>query len=136
RGSAKRVARNTVRRDAVRSAAENRGTTARTIGSRLLSFGAMLFAAALAVGMTVPASAVQAFFPAPDAELPTALLAQEAGLVAQSLEIDESAPATAASRDGWSVTSWAELLRQRYGTRDYSYTVGSGAIRWPFPYAV
>src|SRR5690606_31276753 len=54
RGSAKRVARNTVRRDAVRSAAENRGTTARTIGSRLLSFGAMLFAAALAVGMTVP----------------------------------------------------------------------------------
>src|SRR5690606_21966680 len=88
------------------------------------------------VGMTVPASAVQAFFPAPDAELPTALLAQETGLVAQSLEMDESAPATAASRDGWSVTSWAELLRQRYGTRDYSYTVGSGAIRWPFPYAV
>lgn len=135
RRAAKRIARNTVRRDAVRSAAEGRGTTARTIGSRLLSFGAMLFAAAIAIGTTVPASAVQAFFPTED-EMPATLLAQESGLVAQSLEVDAAADVTTAARDGWTVTSWAELLRQRYGTRDYSYTVGSGAIRWPFPYAV
>lgn len=134
RHEAKRIARNTMRRDAVRSAAEGRRSTARTIGSRLLSFGAMVFAVALAVGMTVPASAVQAFLPSADE--PQTMRAQESGLVAQSLELDPAAEVASAARDGWSVTSWAELLRQRYGTRDYSYTIGTGAIRWPFPHAV
>ena len=41
-----------------------------------------------------------------------------------------------AARDDFTVTSWAEMLRLKYGTRDYNYTVGQGSIRWPFPYAV
>lgn len=37
-------------------------------------------------------------------------------------------------RDGYSVTSWSEMLRLRYGTRTFDYTTtGSGPIRWPFP---
>ncbi|MDO9590113.1 MAG: M23 family metallopeptidase, partial [Microcella sp.] len=43
--------------------------------------------------------------------------------------------ATIAARDEWSVTSYAELLRLRYGNVNYAYsTSGTGAIRWPFPY--
>jgi murein DD-endopeptidase MepM/ murein hydrolase activator NlpD len=34
------------------------------------------------------------------------------------------------------VTSYADILRARYGNRNYSYTVGHGAIQWPFPYPV
>ena len=44
--------------------------------------------------------------------------------------------AATATRDKWSVLSWAEVLKERYGTRDYNYTVGMGPIRWPFPFAV
>jgi len=44
--------------------------------------------------------------------------------------------ATAASRDDWGVTSYAEMLRLRYGSTNYAYsTSGTGAIRWPFAFA-
>ncbi len=101
---------------------------ARTVGSRWLSFGAMTFAAALAIGMSVPANAFNT-----GADLLLAEVA-DAG-PAQTVEVDDL-ETSLAGRDGWSVTSWAEMLRARYGTRDFSYTVGTGAIRWPFPYAV
>lgn len=40
-------------------------------------------------------------------------------------------------RDSWGVTSYAEMLTLKYGTRDYSYSVNyTGPVRWPFPYAV
>ena len=40
-------------------------------------------------------------------------------------------------RESWSVTSYAEVLRARYGNRNFSYsTTGTGSIRWPFPTAV
>jgi murein DD-endopeptidase MepM/ murein hydrolase activator NlpD len=43
---------------------------------------------------------------------------------------------TAAStgRDSYTVTSWAQMLELKYGTRDYGYSVTNGSIRWPFPY--
>ncbi|MEO5534137.1 MAG: M23 family metallopeptidase [Pseudolysinimonas sp.] len=121
RGTPRRTAKKTSRRDVVRAAA----TPKKTIGARLLSLGAMLFAGALAIGMSVPANA---FSQGSDkTELATSL-----AMPAQSVEVDNSLVSFSA-RDTWGVTSWAEMLRLKYGTRDFSYNVGTGAIRWPFP---
>ncbi|OYX55289.1 MAG: hypothetical protein B7Y93_04945 [Micrococcales bacterium 32-70-13] len=50
-------------------------------------------------------------------------------------EVAEELAATAASRDEWGVTSYAEMLRLRYGTGNYAYTTsGTGAVRWPFAF--
>jgi murein DD-endopeptidase MepM/ murein hydrolase activator NlpD len=112
------------RRDAVRAAA----TPKKSVGKRLLSFAAMLFAGALAVGMTVPANAFD--FGNDDPEL-----AESLAMPAQSLEVDPTL-VSFSERDAWSVTSWAEMLRQRYGNRSFDYMIGTGAVRWPFPWAV
>jgi len=105
---------------------------ARTVGSRLLSLGAMVFAGALAFGMSVPANA----FYSPS----TAMAAEDSQVAApkalQFVEVANNVELTPATRDAWSVTSWADMLRQRYGTRSFNYTVGNGSIRWPFPSAV
>jgi murein DD-endopeptidase MepM/ murein hydrolase activator NlpD len=106
----------------------------------------MLATAALLVGTSVPATAL--FDPdAPPAATTMATLAASDAVGAPELaegqvvevEVDEGAElaTTVASRDEWSVTSYAELLRLKYGSRDFSYsTTGSGAVRWPFPAAV
>lgn len=101
----------------------------------------MLAAAGLLVGTTVPAAAL--FDPdAPPASMalaPVALTEADTEVLAdQVLEAEASdLAATTASRDDWSVTSYAEMLRLKYGNRNFSYsTSGSGAVRWPFPYAV
>ena len=109
---------------------------ARTVGSRILSFSAMVFAGALAVGMSVPANAFNPGGGSADASTLAANKAQPDGT--QSLSVDASVEKTSAARDEYSVTSWAEMLRMQYGTRDYSYTMGdpNGPIRWPFPYPV
>lgn len=109
----------------------------RTIGSRILSVSAMVFAGALAVGMSVPANA---FNTGGDAVLTTQ--AADQGVVQQegqqSMAAESTVTTTSAARDEYTVTSWAEMLRLQYGTRDYAYTLGdpNGPIRWPFPYAV
>lgn len=107
----------------------------------------MLAVASLLVGTSVPANALF------DPEAPPASLAlssmpaattTDAGVEAMALEdqvleaeVADDLAATAASRDEWGVTSYAEMLRLRYGSNNYSYTTsGSGAIRWPFPYVV
>jgi murein DD-endopeptidase MepM/ murein hydrolase activator NlpD len=54
----------------------------------------------------------------------------------QSLSVSADVAAASTTRAGYTVTSYAELLRARYGNRSYSYTVGTGAVQWPFPYAV
>lgn len=100
----------------------------KTIGAKLLSFGAMLFAGALALGMSVPANAF-------DWSASELRLADSLAMESQSVEVDPTLVALS-ERDAWTVTSWAEMLRLRYGTRSFDYTVGTGAIRWPFPYAV
>lgn len=120
----RRAPKNTTRREAVRVAGRKK-----TIGARLLSFGAMLFAGALAIGMTVPANAFN-FAPA-NPQLADTMTAMSA----QSIDVDPTL-ASFSERDDWTVTSWAEMLRLRYGNRSFDYTVGSGAIRWPFPAAV
>lgn len=97
--------------------------------SSLLSFGAMLFAGALLVGVSVPANAFMS-----DAAPLTA--ATTAALEGQSVAVSAEALAADTTRAAYTVTSYAELLRARYGNRSYSYTVGVGPIQWPFPYAV
>lgn len=123
RSAPRRMSRNSTRRDAVRAAG-----TKKTLGKRLMSFGAMVFIGALAFGLTVPANAFNA---TTDQQLADSL-----AMGSQSVAVDPTL-VTFAERDAWTVTSWAEMLRLRYGTRDFGYTVGNGgAIRWPFPYAV
>ncbi|WP_439563962.1 peptidoglycan DD-metalloendopeptidase family protein [Microcella sp.] len=102
----------------------------------------MLAAASLLVGTSVPANAL--FDPdAPPASLalssmPTAPATEAEVLEEQVLESDAASElaSTAASRAEWGVTSYAEMLRLRYGSTNYSYSPsGVGAIRWPFPFA-
>jgi len=111
------------RRDAVRTASRNK-----TVGARILSFTAALFAGALALGMSVPAIAF-------DRGPSETQLAESLAMEAQSVAVDPTL-VSFSERDGWTVTSWAEMLRLRYGNRSFDYTIGSGPIRWPFPYAV
>jgi murein DD-endopeptidase MepM/ murein hydrolase activator NlpD len=109
---------------------------ARTIGSRVLSVAAMIFAGALAVGMSVPANA---FNNGGDAALlSSTTTGAEAPKAGQTLDVAATATMSGAARDEYTVTSWAEMLRLQYGTRDYSYEMGdpNGPIRWPFPYPV
>ena len=115
-----------------RTRTRQRATSTHSIGSRLLAFGALLFAGALVVAVSVPANA---FYPVSSA----VALSNGAPVVAapaQTLAVDTAVATASTARDTWGVTSWAEMLKARYGTRDYSYAVGSGSIRWPFPYAV
>lgn len=124
RAKPRRTAKKTARRDAVRVA----GAKKKSVGKRLLSFGAMLFAGALAFGLTVPANAF-------DTGSDDAVLAESLAMEAQTVEVDPTL-VSFAERDAWSVTSWAEMLRLRYGNRTFDYSPGVGPIRWPFPYAV
>ncbi len=119
----RRAAKNSTRRDAIRVA-----THQATPSKRLLSFSAMLFVGTLALGMTMPASA---FDTSPD----EAALADSLVMEAQTVDVDPALE-TFSERDAWTVTSWAEMLRLRYGTRNFDYAIGAGPIRWPFPYAV
>ena len=118
----RRIAKATARRDAVRDAGVKK-----TLGKRLLSFGAMLFAGALAFGLTVPANAFNT--------TTDEALAESLSMDAQSVDVDASL-VSFSERDAWSVTSWAEMLKLKYGNRSFDYTVGTGPIRWPFPYPV
>jgi murein DD-endopeptidase MepM/ murein hydrolase activator NlpD len=96
----------------------------------------MIFAGALAVGMSVPANA----FKGPEDAVLTQVADQstEQPPASQSMAAGASVTGASAARDAYTVTSWAEMLRLQYGTRDYAYSLGdpNGPIRWPFPYAV
>lgn len=107
----------------------------RSIGSRLLSLTALLFAGAFIVGVTVPANALDVFAASETAD--TSLLAASVEMQGQAVEV-EGAPTAVEARDGFEVKSWAEVLKAQYGTRNYSYSMSAwtGAVRWPFPYVV
>ena len=98
----------------------------------MMSVGALLFAGAMVVGLSVPASAFLV-------DSPTALMSADAPkqTAGQSVTADASVSAEAIEYDSWGVASRAEL-QQASGMRiDSSYTVSSdGAVRWPFPVAV
>lgn len=55
----------------------------------------------------------------------------------QQLKVGSEALSGPVSRDGYSVTSYAEMLRLRYSRPSLSYSTSwTGPIRWPFPIAV
>ena len=113
-----------------------RRTPRRTIGSRILSLTALLFAGAFIVGVTVPANALDVFAASETAD--TSTLAAAVEVPGQVVEVDGDAAAAVEARDGFEVKSWAEVLKSQYGSRDYNYRMAgwTGAVRWPFPYAV
>lgn len=112
-------------RNAVKKTRVKRG------GHTLLSLGAMLFAGALAIGMSVPASVFGN--PIASAETVTAdAPAVEAGEL-QTVEVGDYIEGSSAARDEFTALSWAEMLVLKYGTRDYAYAATAGPIRWPFP---
>jgi murein DD-endopeptidase MepM/ murein hydrolase activator NlpD len=98
------------------------------IGSQLLSLGAMMFAGALVVALSVPANAFMT-------EAAPTYLVTTSDEPVQSIAVSEEVAAPAPVRDEFGVTSYAELLRIKYANT-HSYTATTGAIRWPFPYPV
>ncbi|AYF98127.1 M23 family metallopeptidase [Protaetiibacter intestinalis] len=108
----------------------------RTLGRRLMSATALLFAGAFIVGTTLPTNALEVFA-ASDIDDP-AQLAVASTVPGQVLEVDAEEAVDVEARDGFSVKSWAEVLREQYGTRNYSYSMSgwTGPVRWPFPYTV
>ena len=108
------------------------GTPKRGPASTLLSIGAMLFSGALLVGTTVPANAFITFESGPSASGEAATVASAP---AQTAEVAADATVGAVARDAFTVTSYSEVLKAKYGTRIYTFAPTSGSVRWPFPYA-
>lgn len=119
-----------------RPSARPRRPLARRIGAQLLSLGAMVCAAALLVGVSIPASLFGGASSATAEAEPAALAIASAAGGDQHLDVSSAAAPAALARDAYTSVSWAQVLQERYASRDYTYAVGSGAIRWPFPYAV
>lgn len=107
------------------------------LGRRLLSWGTVIAIPLLFIGVSLP---VNLFYTEADLSSAIAggLAPGEPGSGAQSFTVASSdALAIGVQRESWSVTSYAEVLRSRYGSRNFSYsTTGTGNIRWPFPTAV
>lgn len=104
----------------------------RRVAQNLFSAGAFVFAAALAVGLTVPANAFVR--PMDTAADPSALAPGDAAAL-QSMEVVGAETISAGARDGYSVTSYKAMLQDRYGEGTFTYATNwSGEVRWPFPY--
>lgn len=141
-----------------RSAPRPRTTNRHGLASKLLSFGAMIFAGALAIGTSLPANA---FYPASSASSASsagsasatgsgsgsATLAADgsaaasgtAGIAgeAQSAAVAADQTVDAGTRDDFQVLSWAQVLAQKYAQiNNYSFSGGRGSVRWPFPVQV
>lgn len=115
---------------ATRTSPARSTTKRRSVRARdFLSVGAMLFAGALLIGMSVPANAFMTNTGG------TAPLADAAAMPGQSVAVSDEVLTAAVSRDTFEVVSWAERLAARYGNAG-TFTATSGAIRWPFPYSV
>jgi murein DD-endopeptidase MepM/ murein hydrolase activator NlpD len=112
--------------------------TRRGLGARLLSLAAMVFVVALAVGMSIPASALSPLAGAVSASgqsVSTGLAGGKASIQAASVSADETVDT--GTRDGFQVMSWAQVLASKYAHVDnYQYSGGNGSVRWPFPYQV
>lgn len=132
--------------EAPRAARQPRGRAARVLAAggtaaavrvsgtsaprKLLSLGALLFAGALLVGMSVPANA---FMSGNSAALADINATRAPG---QSVAVSADALSAAPVRDQFNAISYAEQLQQKYGNVSYAFTATTGAIRWPFPYPV
>ena len=114
---------------AVAAPAVRRPSMGARVSKKLLSVGALLFAGALLVGMTVPANA---FISDPIAFAPEEIATQK--LPAQSIAVSAEAATESMGRDTYEVISYAEQLKALYTSSNYVYAVTSGSVRWPFPF--
>lgn len=120
--------------------ARPRAARRRGIARSLFSIGAMAFAAALAVGMTLPANVLGPVAPVVASELPEGLtLTSESK---QALDVAETVIAAEATHrhDDFASQSFADVERARYQASGQGFAPGfvptAGAIRWPFPHSV
>ena len=107
-----------------------------SLGKRILSWGTMIATPLLFIGVSLP---VNIFYGQADVTPAVAgALGDDEAVTAQSFTVAGSQSAQVGiQRQSWSVTSYAEVLKARYGSRSFSYsTTGTGSIRWPFPTAV
>jgi len=108
-----------------------------SLGRRILSWGTMIATPLLFIGVSLP---VNIFYGEADITpaVAGALGEGEGEALSQSFTVASSQSAQAGiQRQSWSVTSFAEVLKARYGSRSFTYsTTGTGSIRWPFPVAV
>ena len=109
----------------------------RSWGKRVLSWGTIIATPLLFIGVSLP---VNLFYPSID--VAPAVAGQNSdgstGLEAQSFTVASSSSSqVGVQRESWSVTSFADVLKAQYGSRNFSYsTSGVGSVRWPFPTAV
>lgn len=96
-----------------------------SIGRKLFSITALLGAASLLVGMSVPANAFMSLDAA-------AAPRESVATTGQSLSVASDVSASAPTRDGYGVLTYAEMLRLKYSGLDYTYAGTSGAVQWPF----
>ena len=108
----------------------------KTAGQRVLTWTVMVAAPLLFIGVSMPVN----LFYTSDVAAP-AIAFEDDGLddeFGQAFIVDSADPdISTINRESWSVTSYAEVLRTRYGGRSFNYTVNNaGPVRWPFPVAV
>jgi len=128
--SARPVRSSTVRRSlSSTKPAASRPQGHQSVPRRVFSFGALLFAAALVVGMSVPANAFLS-------ESTATVAVKSATVPGQSVEVSSDAVAAIPARDGYEVKTYAQQLQEKYANVSYTFSATSGAVRWPFPYAV
>jgi len=120
--------------------AKRRKAPRRSVGRALYSTGAMAFAAALAVGMTLPSNVFGTAAPVVASELPANLNAPVEAK--QALDVADTVIAAEApgARDDYSGQTFAEAERARYQASGQGFAPGfiptAGAIRWPFDHSV
>lgn len=124
-----RMSRST-RRAVAKSLRPQGGKRRASIASRFVSLVALLFAGTLVVAVSIPSNLFRADATAVAEEAPLAAVA------GQSLRVSEDAQEASPVRDSFEAISYAQALALKYAGVDYSYAVTSGAVRWPFPYAV
>jgi len=112
----------------------------RAVSRGLFSTGAMAFAAALAIGMTVPSNVFGTAAPVVASELPSNMNAPAEEK--QALDVAETVIAAEApvARDEYSGQTFADAERARYQASGQGFAPGfvptAGAIRWPFDHSV
>jgi murein DD-endopeptidase MepM/ murein hydrolase activator NlpD len=105
----------------------------RSIARHALSFAAMVFVGALAIGLSIPANLFVTDSSAA-ADVAGAPAAKQSG---QTVTVADPGSVDAGTRDRFQVLSWAQVLAQKYAqVNNYSFSGGQGTVRWPFPYQV
>jgi murein DD-endopeptidase MepM/ murein hydrolase activator NlpD len=106
-----------------------RRPVAQIIATKLTGFVVILGVMAFVVSVSIPAAAFRI-----QESAPTSVSAKVA---VQGLESQSTAEITPLARDDYTVTSYTEQLRAKYGDRSYTYRPNpGGSVQWPFPVAV